>query len=218
MLLAAFVLGAGAYLSTYPVDVIRAVGIALMAAGLWGLIIWFLWERRPKMIPSVLLFGGITFAALAVGSLSAWYFWSNSETLQEQNERRAPAVRHLNADQRRKLHEAFRLIGRDPVNNMGVALATAKGNDECMKYAKDFYDALIGAGIDAGSPQEYSLPLFDPDQTGVTIGVADAANPPEYAQKIQRALQQASIPAKWIKSSPMLSRSVIIFIAPPSYD
>jgi hypothetical protein len=75
VLVAALVLGAGAYLSTFSADVIRCVGIALMAVSLWGLIIWFLWERRRKAVPTVLLFGGIAFAVLAAVSLGAWFFW-----------------------------------------------------------------------------------------------------------------------------------------------
>jgi len=74
VLVAAFVLGAGAYLSTYSTDVIRGVGIVLMAAALWGLIVWFLWERKLKSMPIILLFGSIAFAILAAGSLAAWYF------------------------------------------------------------------------------------------------------------------------------------------------
>jgi hypothetical protein len=73
-LVAAFVLGAGAYLSTYPIEVIRVVGIVLMAASLWGLIVWFLWERRPKAVPAILLYSGITFAVLSAVSLGIWYF------------------------------------------------------------------------------------------------------------------------------------------------
>jgi hypothetical protein len=76
VLVAVFVLGAGAYLSTYSAEVIRAVGIALMAASLWGLIIWFLWEWRRKAVPSILLAAGITFALLAAGSFAGWVFLS----------------------------------------------------------------------------------------------------------------------------------------------
>jgi hypothetical protein len=75
VLVAAFVLGAGAYLSTFPAEVIRAAGIALMVASLWGLIVWFLWERRPRAVPIILLYGGICFAVLAIISLAGWYFW-----------------------------------------------------------------------------------------------------------------------------------------------
>jgi len=74
LLLGAFVIGAGAYLSTYPVDVIRGVGIALMVVALWGLLIWFLWEKRPKLVGTILFIGGVVFAVLSLTSFVGWFF------------------------------------------------------------------------------------------------------------------------------------------------
>lgn len=48
VLVAAFVLGAGAYLSTYSAEVIRWVGLALMAGAIIGLAVWFAWGRMSQ--------------------------------------------------------------------------------------------------------------------------------------------------------------------------
>jgi hypothetical protein len=45
VLVAAFVLGAGAYLSTYPLEIIRIVGLVLMAGSIVGLLVWFMLGR-----------------------------------------------------------------------------------------------------------------------------------------------------------------------------
>jgi hypothetical protein len=45
VLIAIFVLGAGAYLSTFPTEIIREFGLLLMGGSLIGLVIWFAWEK-----------------------------------------------------------------------------------------------------------------------------------------------------------------------------
>jgi hypothetical protein len=48
VLVAIFVLGAGAYLSTFSAEVIRWAGLVLMAGAIIGLIIWFAWGRTSQ--------------------------------------------------------------------------------------------------------------------------------------------------------------------------
>jgi hypothetical protein len=48
VLVAVFVLGAGAYLSTFSAEVIRWAGLVLMAGAIIGLIIWFAWGRTSQ--------------------------------------------------------------------------------------------------------------------------------------------------------------------------
>src|ERR1700730_11334783 len=43
-----FILGAGAVLSTFSTAIVRLAGMALMAAALLGLIIWFAWGRTSQ--------------------------------------------------------------------------------------------------------------------------------------------------------------------------
>jgi hypothetical protein len=204
ILVGIFILGAGAYLSTFPTEIIRVAGIVLMAGAILGLAAWFAWEYGWRAIIKW-RHGWILPLLLCLVFGIAWHFWPAKQ---------ADEPRHLNLEQKRTLRDAFRLIGSDNAHNMGIVVATAIGNDECMGYAKDFYDALIAAGIIAGSPTDYSLPLFDPDQTGVEIGVTDPANPAAYALKVQRALKQIGIETKLIRTTPPFATSVLIFIAP----
>jgi hypothetical protein len=48
VLVAVFVLGAGAYLSTFSAEVIRWAGLVSMAGAIIGLIIWFAWGRTSQ--------------------------------------------------------------------------------------------------------------------------------------------------------------------------
>jgi len=58
VLLALFILGLGAYLSTFPVEIVRLIGLLLMGASIVGLVIWFSWGRVTA-----------TWARAAIGTL-----------------------------------------------------------------------------------------------------------------------------------------------------
>jgi hypothetical protein len=62
VLVAIFVLGAGAYLSTFSAEIISKIGLILMVLAVIGLVIWFASENRwPKMNiwgPWILIIGG----------------------------------------------------------------------------------------------------------------------------------------------------------------
>lgn len=68
VLIGVFILGAGAYLSTFPVEIIRLTGLFLMAAGVVGLLIWFGKGHSPPVLtiwgPWVLIIGGPILGAL----------------------------------------------------------------------------------------------------------------------------------------------------------
>jgi hypothetical protein len=81
VLIALLVLGAGAFLSTYPTEVIRGVGFALIAIAIWGLIIWFMWERSHATAPALFLISVIVFAAPIILRFGAWYFWPSSSEI-----------------------------------------------------------------------------------------------------------------------------------------
>ena len=57
-----FVLGAGAFLSTYPTEIIRETGIVLMAGALIGLAMWFsrgsVRRKMISLLPWALIIGG----------------------------------------------------------------------------------------------------------------------------------------------------------------
>jgi hypothetical protein len=54
--------GLGAYMSTFPTEVIRGFGLLLIGASVTGLIIWSIYEYgMPKMGPSILALIGIVF-------------------------------------------------------------------------------------------------------------------------------------------------------------
>jgi hypothetical protein len=53
VIVAVFLLGAGAYMSTFPAEVIRALGILLMGAAAIGLIVWFALDRRARPAPPI---------------------------------------------------------------------------------------------------------------------------------------------------------------------
>lgn len=65
VLLAIFILGLGAYLSTFPAEIVRLIGILLMGASIVGLFIWFSWGHVGKVA------GGKLQAAIGVLALSA---------------------------------------------------------------------------------------------------------------------------------------------------
>jgi hypothetical protein len=69
VLLALLCLGAGAYLSTFPTDVIRGLGIALMLGATIGLVIWFVWERKIRMNSALLISVGSIGLLVSLGVL-----------------------------------------------------------------------------------------------------------------------------------------------------
>ncbi len=65
VLLALLTLGAGAYLSTFPAQITRIIGIILMVAAVCGLALWFAWEYRRPAMTGYLLIATVVFAVLS---------------------------------------------------------------------------------------------------------------------------------------------------------
>ena len=121
--------------------------------------------------------------------------------------------RHLSAAEKRVLLTAMAPLLINP-DNYGIVVAQTDGNDETLAYAKDFYEVLIRVGLEAGSPKDYSLHLFEPHQGPISIAVLDKNRPPDYALKLRTALKAGGIQAPFINAPPEFKRSIVLFIGP----
>jgi hypothetical protein len=71
ILITALGVGAGAYLGTFPADIVRGIGAALVELSVVGLALWLLWNHRGvKMGPVVF----IVIGALILGVGIVWYW------------------------------------------------------------------------------------------------------------------------------------------------
>ncbi len=71
ILVTALGVGAGAYLGTFPADIVRGIGAALVELSIAGLVLWLFWNHRGlKMGPVVL----IAIGALILGVGIVWYW------------------------------------------------------------------------------------------------------------------------------------------------
>jgi hypothetical protein len=119
----------------------------------------------------------------------------------------------LSRNTRRKLFDALLPLLDNP-DNYGVVVAHLNGDAESQAIAQDFYNVLELRELQAGSPQDYPLPLFEPDQPRIAIGVQDKQNPPTYALKLQHALATVGIHAPFITAPPSFARSIVLFVRP----
>jgi hypothetical protein len=137
LLLGVFVLGAGAYLSTYSGDVIRGVGIALMGVALWGLLIWFLWEKRPRLVGTILIIGGALFAILSVASFVGWFF--------------LPPTKPTGIEQSSQPQR-----DSDTIYQRNIPVGFVIGANEILPQSIVTFDELYNVGkLDQGQPFDY---------------------------------------------------------------
>ena len=127
------------------------------------------------------------------------------------HQREARSGRHLTVKQQRILLAGFLHMPDNP-ENYGIAVAKVDGDAEAGAYASEFYGVLLRAGIQAGSPSDYSLQPFEANQPQISIAVQDPTHPVSYAEYVGRVLTDAHIGFKYIKAPPIFGRSIVLFV------
>ena len=199
VLLALFGLGAGAYLNTFPAEIIRGIGLILMAAAIFGIIIWFAIERGNKIVntfgPWILIIGGpIAGAIWLYLTVPSVFGIEPKRTTSDQPSHVAQTLviqgRHLNEDSKARLRTALRISSSE---SYSFQINTLPSCDECEQFAEELRDFIntVPGWQASGGPLMWTISQFRYGMFFVSHGNDQDSS---VAKKVFNAFRDAGLP------------------------
>jgi hypothetical protein len=196
-------------------EIIASPATVISLAFLSGFYLW--WVDSGERVAPILAWVFLAVVAMLLSSLFLFEDFINTSKIPEAVAyfERQVSERHIRNEQYEQLRASFRKISKD----LPAFTVAAWRDPEALQYANEFMNVLYASGVkltngEAGSSRPTPMDVYSTSASGVVIGVANAAGPPQDALDLKEAIDSAKIPVQFATVQGMKPDEMFLMIGP----